>query len=129
MTGGVNGSAYYSDTWVFRGSNWVLLQPATVPPGRWGHAMTFDETRGTVLMFSGRGSSANLTDTWEWDGTNWTQLAPVTIPGGREDHGLAFDSSRGEPIMFGGWIGGTGFSNETWAFHSSAGSAGRSTSW
>jgi hypothetical protein len=27
-----------------------------------------------------------------------------------------FDPVRGEPVLFGGWIGGAGFSNETWAF-------------
>lgn len=63
-----------SDTWEFDGEKWYQVELPLSPPARYGHAMTFDEARGVVVLFGGIGIDGNtLNDTWEYDGAIWTQ--------------------------------------------------------
>lgn len=52
-----------NDTWIWDGTNWIQVFPATSPPGRISHAMTYDTARAQVLLFGGFGSGF-LNDTW-----------------------------------------------------------------
>ena len=74
------GIATFDDTWAFDGVTWTQLTPATVPPRRIFHTMTYDPVRDRVVMFGGSGSLGSLFETWEFDGTNWLLAAPTTSP-------------------------------------------------
>ncbi|HOW51039.1 MAG TPA: hypothetical protein PLV42_03220 [bacterium] len=80
------------------------------PAARHDHAMTYDSTRGKVVLFGG---SSGGSETWEWDGANWTQKNPATRPPTRSGHAVAYDSARGKVVLFGG-DNGTVSNNETW---------------
>ena len=87
MFGGRNDSesAVLNDTWIFDGSNWTQLFPATPPPGRAFDVpgMTYDSAQGNVMFFGGAGFGVYFDDTWTFDGTNWTQQFPATSPSTR----------------------------------------------
>ncbi|HSA29788.1 MAG TPA: right-handed parallel beta-helix repeat-containing protein [Phycisphaerae bacterium] len=105
----------FSDTWEWDGNNWTQRTPATAPPAREYHALTYDSARGVTVLFGGLGNSGDQNDTWEWDGDNWTQRTPATAPPARECHGLAYDSARGVSVLFGGWgRGNSGDLSDTW---------------
>jgi len=93
------------------GTQWHVL-PASGPP-RMAHAMTYDLTRGCVLVFGGEGPSGLATDTWKWDGTNWTQLAVIGPPP-RVRAGLAFDQFRSCAVLFGGQTSTLALLGDTW---------------
>lgn len=109
LFGGYAEGGALSDTWESRTANWLIWDkktPTTSPPARSYHAMAYDPTRGTVLLFGGlTGSNQKLGDTWEWNGTTWTQVG-VTGPT-RYCHVMWFDSTRNRILIFGG-IGPTG---------------------
>ncbi len=72
------------------------------PVGRTIHAMTYDSTRGRIVLFAGKVSAPEMVnDTWEWDGEYWT-LVHTLGPSARGAHALAFDSARGRTVCFGG---------------------------
>ena len=96
-------------------TGWVLRQPASQPPGRGWHAMTFDIIRSTTVMFGGRTDAGWTADTWEWDGLNWTQRITPHTPPARGNHALAADLLRGRVVLFGG-RGAIGIMNDTWEF-------------
>ncbi len=100
-------ASFLNDTWEFdvNSSTWTQRAPATIPPGRWNHAMTFDAARGRVVMTGGY-NGAYLDDLWEWNGSDWLSRAPETTrPPGVENSGFAYDQSRGRAV----WFGGNGF--------------------
>jgi hypothetical protein len=86
-------------TWLWDGQDWTQATPANNPPSRFRTAMTFDPTRGRLVLFSG---SQMVADTWEWDGTNWQQASPSVSPPARADAGLAFDPVRQRVLLHGG---------------------------
>jgi hypothetical protein len=90
------------DTWVFDGTSWTQLNPATSPSPRFGHAMAFDSVRKRVVLFGGRSNGVRQADTWEWDGSNWTQISTSSAPSARFWHSMAFDSQLGKTRIFGG---------------------------
>lgn len=100
-----------SETWAFDGRDWQRLSEVG-PPGRDHHAMTYDNTRGRVVIFGGTRQLPNRTypkdknelflrDLWEWNGTAW-RLLNVDGPtnyGGLP--GFAYDSTRKRFALFG----------------------------
>jgi len=80
LFGGIGSSGPLNDTWVWDGADWVQKSPASSPPARADHAMTYDQARGQVVLFGGSGSSSTLNDTWVWDGSNWILKFPNTSP-------------------------------------------------
>ena len=67
------------ETWVWDGTVWTKLSPATSPSVRGEVSMVYDSARQQVVLFGGEASSNSpLNDTWVWDGTNWTKKNPVT---------------------------------------------------
>ncbi|MCA8974232.1 MAG: hypothetical protein KDC98_05890 [Planctomycetes bacterium] len=102
-------------THVWASGAWSDVTPSGQPPARFGHAMAFDATRGTIILWGGQLAGTVRDDaTWEWNGVGWTQLAPATVPVARFNHGLAADAT-GRLIGFGGNTA-TGLSGETWAW-------------
>lgn len=85
------------------------------PSPRMYHAMAFDGSAGSVLLFGGSGAGGNLGDTWRWDRSLWTQVADMG-PSSRRAHAMAFDAARGQVILFGGRGGDGGVLGDTWAW-------------
>ncbi len=83
-----------NDTWEFDGASWTQVFPATSPPGRDGHTMTFNIATGQVFLFGGDGGPANLNDTWVYDGVDWMQINTPTVPQARKSHMISFDFFR-----------------------------------
>jgi hypothetical protein len=53
-----------NDTWTWNGINWTKMNPATVPPNRYGAGMTYDPLAQGVVMFGGYSSGPARNDTW-----------------------------------------------------------------
>jgi hypothetical protein len=89
-----------NETWVFDGTSWTQLGPATNPPAMTAPALAFDARRGRMVLC---GTDANLQtfSTWEWDGVDWAPMAPAMVPPARST-GLCYDSLRGKVVLFSG---------------------------
>jgi PKD repeat protein len=94
--------------------SWVEKFPANRPPSWQYPALTYDSSRGVVVLFGGD-NGALLNDTWEYDGTNWVQRSPANKPSARRDYSVAYDSTRGVVVLFGGW-GGVRL-DDTWEYN------------
>src|SRR5262245_22161237 len=80
------------------GPSWVLAPSEISPSPRFDHAMTYDSTRGRVVLFGGYdGSTRN--DTWEWDGNAWVKATPAAAPSSRSRHAMTYDSVRGRTLL------------------------------
>jgi hypothetical protein len=53
-----------NDTWVWNGTTWTQVQPATVPPNRYAFGMDYDPINKVVLMFGGYSSTVTRGGTW-----------------------------------------------------------------
>lgn len=98
-------------------ASWVMLRPISSPPARESHAMAYDNDRGNLVLFGGRGSNEIFDDTWVWDGETWQYILPVAQPPSpRIDHAMVFDAARHRVLLFGGYssITTTGWLNDTW---------------
>lgn len=84
------------DTWTYDGVTWTPR--AGGPPGRFNHAMAYDEVRQVVVLFGGT-STQPLADTWEWNGTSWTQRFPTTSPPAFANGSMVFDPVRGVVVL------------------------------
>jgi len=77
---GGNGYGILNDTWVWDGTYWSQLAPASSPPKRQFHAMTYDAAHAQIVMFGGNDNAGtSYSDTWLWDGNTWTQELPPPI--------------------------------------------------
>jgi hypothetical protein len=91
------------ETWEYDGVDWRRVPAiAPEPSDRWG-SMTYDPTRGRVLLFGGitfaNGSYAILGDLWQFDGTQWSQTpSPVSPPAGGPG-AFAFDPDHDRAVM------------------------------
>ena len=105
-----------NETWTWNGAAWSQRAPATSPPVRFGHALTFDSARGEVLLYGGYNRTSNLLgDTWVWNGTTWIARTPALAPSSRFYHRLAFDAVRRQALLFGGYDS-LGANGETWTW-------------
>ena len=121
---GQNGSGYQN--WEFDPAlNAWRDRTVTSPPAGVSRSyfdVTFDSTRGKIVMLGGYYASAYNTDIWEWDTTTgvWAQLMPATgspIADARHYHTMVYDSIRRVLVLFGGYrdvTGATGASNDSW---------------
>jgi hypothetical protein len=106
---------FLNETWVWNGTTWTQLSPASSPCPRNSTRILWDGHQ--IILFGGLGGptcpSPNVLqrDTWLWNGTNWIQCAPPAgcstgQPGARESEGMALDQSTDatadDVIMFGG---------------------------
>jgi len=53
-----------NQTWVWNGSDWTQLHPATVPGNRYDFAMDYDPINDVIFMFGGYSTGPALGDTW-----------------------------------------------------------------
>ncbi len=112
---------YVGGTWAYdRDSRaWVDLKPAVSPPPRSNHALVYDGSRGTLLLFGGNGPQRAYNDLWEYDLAQhtWTQLATANPPEARQMHGMVYDAANQVVLVFGGRRrdGGAAFA-DTWAY-------------
>ncbi len=102
---------FLNDTWEWDGTSWIPRYPATSPSGRRGHVMTYDSSRGRVVLLGG-GAFGYLTDQWEWDGQNWAQI-PTTPPIATTSSwfAAAFDAARTRLVLS---VYGSNAMQETW---------------
>lgn len=107
-------TGFDGDTWVWDGTDWAQLHPATAPPARQNADMVYDAARGQLVLFGGY-DGHYLNDTWTWDGTTWTQQHPADSPSPRDTFSMAYDAAAGNTVLFGGWDGGTRL-DDTWTW-------------
>lgn len=103
------------DTWTWDGVHWTELSPATRPPARTGHTMTWDSLRQRVLLFGGNVATGAGADTWSFDGTTWTRIVTAHAPT-LEVLGqpMVYDAGRDRVVMITG-TGASGFA-KVWEF-------------
>ncbi len=111
---------YYSDTWEFDGSSWLLKQPNTSPCARRHHKMVYDPNTETVILFGGWNGGSALNDTWQWDGTNWSLIDTEDSPSPRTEPMTAYDENRNCVVLYGGCAGSEKL-DDTWELHCSYG--------
>jgi hypothetical protein len=77
---------YSNETWLFLGSAWVPLSPATSPPARAEHSLvTRNDAFQDVLLCSGLDNSSaapdqiRFLDVWTWNGTTWTKISDYDV--------------------------------------------------
>lgn len=99
------------ETWIWTGGTWVQRFPATTPPGRAAHSMTYDADNGRVLMFGGRVEAVDrdanptvLNDLWAWKDDNWTRIDENSAehPPARHASAFAYDPDRDRLVLYGG---------------------------
>jgi hypothetical protein len=96
--------SFFNDTWMWNGTTWTQLSPATSPPLTAQAMMAYDANSGQIVLFGGVNDEGLnvLGDTWTWNGTTWTQQTPVTSPEARFSAAMAYDASSGQVVLFGG---------------------------
>ena len=118
-------TSFSDETWAFHTDcdNFQRIE-GTMPTGRGRHAVALDETRGQMVMFSGRtrdGTSGDYTlldDTWAFDfeTDTWTDLG-ATGPKARASHTLVVSGDMA--LMYGGSTSKSGTSykpqSDLWA--------------
>jgi hypothetical protein len=116
---------------------WTAMSPASSPSTRDSFSMTYDSTRGLVVLFGGEVCYAFsqyctvpiddggipvtnvLNDTWTWDGTTWTRQSPPQSPPPRQSAQMAFDRARGVAVLFGGQDADQNDLSDTWEWNGS----------
>jgi hypothetical protein len=117
LFGGDAGGGPLAETWTWNGATWSQLSPATAPPARSGHGLSWDPVGQRVLLFGGEDAARDkLADTWAWDGTTWTELVPTTSPPPRTRFAQAFERSHGLLTIFGGYDQDNGYLGDAWSF-------------
>jgi hypothetical protein len=117
-----DGATTDEETWIFDGTNWTQLAPATSPPATSGAAMAYDPDTAGLVMFGGAPDTEDaeaFSSTWAFDGTTWTELAPATSPPGLIDSVMSYDSATSDLVLFGGGAGAFESeqpTNATWTF-------------
>ncbi len=118
---------YFGDTWRWNGTAWTEVTTATAPSPRDHHAMAYEASTQTVLLFGGGAGTGTqrsyFEDTWRWNGSAWQEVSEPQPPVGRDLHTLTYDAARQRVMMFGGGRGtGTarGYSNETFVWQNGA---------
>ena len=98
---------------------WTQQSPANSPSQRYIHSMTYDASRGQVVLFGGYSSTGIVNDTWLWNGTNWTQANPVNIPPARAAQAMVYDPVHNQTVMFGGLTSASTRLGDTWLWDGS----------
>lgn len=105
----------FGDTWTYDGSAWT--QRAGGPSARTGHAMAYDASRQTTVLWGGGDWNGPAAATvWEWNGASWQPRNPATTPPLRHDAALAFDPTRGVVVMAAGLTQQGQNLDDTWSW-------------
>jgi len=102
--------SYDSDeNWIWNGSRWAQIFPATHPTARTGHGMVYDSIHSRIVLFGGRqakttleGEISLLNDTWVWEDSNWRAVSTPNAPDARHLFAMTYDSARDRVVLFGG---------------------------
>jgi hypothetical protein len=108
---------FFGDTWVWTGTTWQQLNPATSPPARHNADMIYDAADQDVVLFGGY-DGQYLGDTWTWNGTTWTEQDTPTAPTPRDTGSFVYDAATGTGLLYGGFNGVTTFT-DTWSWNGS----------
>jgi Kelch motif len=111
-------TGFFADTWVWTGTTWQQLHPATSPPARHNADMIYDAADQDVVLFGGFGGRY-LGDTWTWNGSTWTQQDTGTAPEPRDTGSFAYDAATGTGILYGGYDGNIPAFTDTWSWNGS----------
>lgn len=104
-----------ADTWTWDGIDWTQQFPASSPPARCEHGLSYDAALGRPVLFGGLSQGLSLADTWEWSGNDWIQILPVASPSARGTHAQAFDPVSRRTWVFGGFNSGV-TNDESWLY-------------
>jgi hypothetical protein len=118
---------WFADTWAYSGGAWTELSSYGGPGGGKGNgmlgaSMTYDPTKGFVVLFGGGcwGSSSTCGNvTWKFSAGKWSRLHPATSPSSRLQASLVFDPALRAVVLYGGYNGSGGGNselNDTWEF-------------
>jgi hypothetical protein len=112
LYGGNSGTypAALADTWFWDGAIWTTLTSGLSPTARWGHGLTRDPSRGSLLLFGGIDDINHdpTGDTWELGADGWLPVASVSqVRGGSSMPGrigfaMAYDVDRRAALVYGG---------------------------
>lgn len=96
--------------------NWTLMSSASVPKGRHGHTMLYDQGRDRTILFGGYAIDY-CNDTWTYDlkSNAWSNVTSSVSPPARLYHTAAYDSKSGKMVVFGGTDAKSLF-NDTWIY-------------
>jgi len=113
-----NGGAPFGDTWLWNGTAWTQLNPATSPSPRFGAAIA-RLPGGDAVLFGGASSNAVgavLGDIWFFDGSTWSQPSNNgNQPTARAGASMCPDGN-GNLLLFGGIDAAGNFLDDTWQF-------------
>ncbi len=114
------GSAFYNDTWLYRGGNWTNLTPSGPSPSpRSQYSMAYDALDKEMILFGGtNAANVDLNDTWAFNGTAWKPIPTSVSPPGRHFAGMIYDAAAGVTLLVGGYNYTTGDESGTWAYRS-----------
>ena len=101
------------DTWEWDGYRWVQSK-VSGPNARNGAAVTYDASRGKLILFGGRTEDGVSGETWEWNGGRWEENRSA-LTEGRFNPVMAYDSARQKVIRFGGRYAGKPV-GDTWEY-------------
>ncbi len=113
-----------------------VVPTGTLPPGRYGHASTYDPNTNRMTVFGGAlgNPSPCANDLWILDGANgigkanWLSItASGTLPAARAYHAAVYDPTTDSMIVFGGSNCSTGYFNDVWVLSSANGEGGTPT--
>jgi hypothetical protein len=79
LSGGIVSGPVPADLWGYDGINWTLIPGATPPPGRYDHALAYDDANHRTILFGGY-TNGPIGDTWAHAGGSWTQLGTPSSP-------------------------------------------------
>ena len=78
-----NANVELTDSWVWDGSNWTQLAPATSPSARAGYAVAYDTLNQEAVLFGGAGpNNTYLSDTWLFSPAASTTAVTINVPAG-----------------------------------------------
>lgn len=103
--GGSSPPAESSQTWIFDGTTWAQLSPATSPPARDDASMAYDASASNLVLYGGYSPTGTfLGDTWIFDGATWTEQSPYDSPPAlaSASNAMAYDAALSRVVMFGG---------------------------
>jgi hypothetical protein len=86
-------------TWVLKGTTWVLATSAQSPPARQSEELATDLATGQVVMFGGTALGVLQDDTWTWDGATWRQQNPSSSPDPAYAQPFAYDASIQQMLL------------------------------
>ncbi|MFH0815938.1 MAG: kelch repeat-containing protein [Methanobacteriota archaeon] len=99
---------------------WKPIGTVSVPDARYRHAMCFDDSSDTLVLFGGNVNGVYSSDTWEYSRSSgtWGLITPTgSTPPARHSAGMVYDTSLQACVLFGG-TQVSGYRSDTWLYYS-----------